>query len=119
MFSPFMCLNTGGGGAACAATNWSFFGQVNSGKGIGQTICNASNGSSWFLGLTSAFAYLFAVVLTIWGILKIKDNVLNPQQVSIWEGIQRLAAAGCFFAFPYLLEVLANTISGFGGGLFM
>jgi len=70
----------------------------------------------WYVSIRAAvFAwtvlhYLFGVVLGTWGILKIKDNVLNPQQTPIWEAVSRLAAAGCFFALPFVITVAKNTV---------
>jgi hypothetical protein len=112
--SNFLAINQGAS-ATCTAPGWTFFGNAGVANGVGQTICNMTNSSTFIPALTSAFAYLFAVVLTIWGILKIKDNVINPQQTSIWEGVSRLAAAGGFFALPYMIEVATTTISGFLG----
>lgn len=115
MFLPSIALNSGQFAIACTAPTWTFFGNAGDPNGLGQSICNMTNGSSFIASLASAFAYIFAVVLTIWGVLKIKDNVINPQQTSIWEGVSRLAAAGGFFALPYMIEVAANTINGFLG----
>jgi hypothetical protein len=112
---PSMSANIGQATAVCLAPAWSFFGNAGAVDGLGSSICQMANSSAFIPSLASAFSYLFAVVLTIWGILKIKDNVLNPQSVSIWEGISRLAAAGGFFALPYMIEVATNTISGFLG----
>ncbi len=112
---PSMTANIGQATAVCAAPAWTFFGQAGAVDGVGESICQMANSSALIPSLVSAFAYLFAVVLTIWGVLKLKDHVLAPQQVSIWEGIQRLAAAGGFFALPYMIEVITNTISGFLG----
>jgi hypothetical protein len=51
------------------------------------------------------------LILGVWGILKIKAHVLNPQQTSLWEGVSRLVAGGAFFSLPVVIEVARNTIS--------
>jgi hypothetical protein len=55
-------------------------------------------------------AYLAGLVLGVWGVLKLRDHVLNPSQTRLWEGISRLAAGGLFFALPIAIEVARNTI---------
>ena len=82
--------------------------------GVGQTICNATNGSALIAGILSLMAYLFGIVLVIWGVLKLREHVLNPQQTHVWEGVSRLVAGGAFFALPYMIEVLYTTITGVG-----
>lgn len=80
--------------------------------GVGATICN-------FVGTTGAtpaflvsLSYLFGIVIGVWALLKIRDHVLNPQQVSIWEGVSRLIVAGAFFSMPYLAGVFQNALTG-------
>jgi hypothetical protein len=111
--------NAGAGGVGgCIASAYSY-GSLFSGApagGVGDTICTAVNNTSYMPGILTGMAYLFGIVLVIWGVMKIKDNVLNPQQTSIWEGLSRLIAGGSFFAMPYLIGVVANTLDG-GGGL--
>lgn len=95
------------------------------GQSMSDVICNMWAGTAVLPGFLSAAAYLFGIVLGIWGLLKVKDHVLNPQQTSIWEPIARLIAGGAFFALPAVLGAARNTIgalldmktSNFSGGV--
>lgn len=58
-----------------------------------------------------ALAYIFALIIAVWGVLKIRDHVLNPTQVNIWEGVSRLVAAGAFFALPITVEAIRSSMS--------
>jgi len=104
----------GGSTADCDTTSYSYGALFTGGQtgDLGNTICNAVNNSSYIPALLSGLAYIFGTVLIIWGVAKIKDNVLNPQQTTIWEGISRLVAGGSFFALPYLMDVVTNTLNG-------
>jgi hypothetical protein len=94
----------GGNGCANAAGNAT----ANS---IGGVICNAYTHSGAFPVFMSACAYLFGIVLGIWGILKIKEHVANPAQTPIWEGLSRLIAGGAMFALPTSISAVYTTIS--------
>ncbi len=59
----------------------------------------------------NALAYVFGFILAIWGILKTRDHVQNPSQVSIWEGASRLIAGGAFFALPVTVEAIRSSIA--------
>jgi hypothetical protein len=82
---------------------------------VGDVICTAAHNTASLPGLLTGLAYLFGIFLVVWGVLKLRDNVLNPQQTIIWEAVSRLLAGGAFFAMPYLMGVVANTLDG--GGL--
>ncbi len=81
------------------------------GPSLGDAILNTVVSSQDIPGLLTATAYLFGLVLGIWGISKAYQHVLNPSQVSIWEAIQRFGAGGACFALPMMLEVVYNTVS--------
>lgn len=90
------------------------FGNVFSGgPGIGAIICNLMLHSFAFPAFLTAISYLFGLVLGVWGLLKIKDHVLNPQQTSVWEGVSRLLAGGAFFALPVVVTAAYNTVAEF------
>ena len=61
-------------------------------------------------GLISAIAYLFGVLLSVLGILKIKDHVENPTQTPLKDGAVRLCVGGALFALPIVLEAMFSTI---------
>lgn len=81
------------------------------GPTLGDSINNTTVSAQDIPGLLTATAYLFGIVLGAWGISKAYHHVLNPNQVSIWEAIQRFAAGGACFALPMMLEVVYNTVS--------
>jgi len=78
---------------------------------MGQLICDIVTHTGAFPAFLTAIAYLFGLVMGVWGVLKIRDHVLNPQQTNVFEGISRLLAGGAFFALPVVIEVFKNTIS--------
>lgn len=95
-------------GESCI-TSIAFFG-----AGLGSVMCSLfvhTIAIPQFLVLVS---YLFALVLGLWGILKLKDHVINPQQTTVWEGVTRLLAAGALFALPVIIEVAYSTLANGG-----
>lgn len=89
---------------------WLGFGVGNANPTIGNLMCNLFWGTSTLPAFFSACAYLFGIVLGVWAILKVKEHVLNPQQVQIWDPVSKMIAAGCFFALPTLLRAAKSTI---------
>lgn len=94
--------------------------------GLGYVACQLVNFSTGVPSFLEAVSYIFGIVLAVWGLIKIRDYVLNIGQTSIWEGVARLLAAGAFFAMPYVSEVMRSSVSdgmvigsvtGYGGGL--
>lgn len=81
------------------------------GASMGGAMCGIFFNAGAFPAFLTMLAYIFGLVLGVWGILKIKAHVLNPQQVTIWEGVSRLFAGGLFFALPIVIEVMRNTVS--------
>lgn len=81
---------------------------------VGQLMCGILLHTGVFPAFLTAIAYLFGLVMGIWGILKIRDHVLNPQQNDIMQGVSRLLAGGAFFALPVVIEVFRNTLSNTG-----
>ncbi len=94
------------------------FGGLGGAPNIGAVICNVWMGISTLPAFLSAASYLFGLVLGIWGLMKLKEHVLNPSQVSIWEPIQRFIAGGAFFALPAVASAMQTTIMGTFGGAF-
>lgn len=88
-----------------------FIGGLFGGTSMGDAICGVFFNAGAFPAFMTAIAYLLGLILGVWGILKIKAHVLNPQQTSLWEGVSRLAAGGAFFALPFIIEVARNTIT--------
>ena len=75
--------------------------------------------------LIAGVAYLFGILLSVLGIMKIKDHVENPTQTPLKEGAIRLIAGGALFALPILTEAMLESIdagdtgaSAQGSGMF-
>ena len=82
-----------------------------SGFSLGSVMCNISVHAGAFPAFLTAISYLFGIILGFWGILKIKEHALNPSQTSIWEGVSRFIAAGCFFTLPAVVDVMKATVA--------
>jgi hypothetical protein len=61
-------------------------------------------------GMISGLAYLFGILLSVLGIMKIKDHVETPAQVHLKDGAIRLAAGGALFALPMITSAMLGTI---------
>ncbi len=107
--NPVASTIGGIGGAVGAATG----GLVSFGGGVtaGDTLCGILTHTGAFPAFLSAVAYLIGLIFGLWGIFKIRDHVLNPQQTGIWEGVSRFIAGGLFFALPVVVEVARNTLT--------
>ena len=79
------------------------------GSTVGDVICNSMINTSSFPVFLNAISYLIGLVLGVWGVLKVRDHVLEPARVPLHEGVMRLIAGGCFFSLPYLMSVLKET----------
>ena len=81
---------------------------------VGDVICNSFINTSSFPVFLNAIAYLLGLVLGVWGILKIRDHVIEPTRVALSEGVTRLVAGGAFFSLPYLVSVFKATFLDVG-----
>ncbi len=86
-----------------------------SGQNFGSIAANITASIATLPALISALAYLFGVLLSVLGIMKIKDHVENPTQTPLKDGAIRLAAGGALFAIPIIMEAMYETI-GSGAG---
>lgn len=84
---------------------------IGNGPTLGNSFCGLFFNAGAFPAFLTAVSYLLGLILGVWGILKIKAHVLNPQQTSLWEGVSRLGAGGAFFSLPVIIEVARNTVS--------
>lgn len=80
------------------------------GPTLGTVVCNAVLHTMALPAFLHAGSYLFGLILGVWGLLKIKDHVLEPRQTSVWEGLSRLLAGGAFFALPVIITTAYNTV---------
>lgn len=77
---------------------------------IGGVICLLTDSSNALPAVLAAASYLFGIVLVVWALFKIRDHVLNPGNVPIWDGISRLIAGGAFFALPILTYAIRASL---------
>ena len=62
----------------------------------------------------NGISYLIGLVFGVWGVLKVRDHVLEPAKIALHEGVSRLIAGGCFFSLPYLLTVFKTSFLSVG-----
>ena len=84
------------------------------GTTLGDALCWAMVSSSVFPVFLTAVSYLLGLVLGLWGILKVRDHVIDPSRVALSEGVSRLIAGGAFFAFPYVSTILKASFTNAG-----
>ena len=106
----FQMLFSSYGGTGCNPITGTAAGILGS-SSTGQLICNIVFHAGAFPAFLTAISYLFGLVMGVWGILKIRDHVLNPQQATLMDGVSRLLAGGAFFALPIMVEVFRNTLA--------
>lgn len=80
-------------------------------RDLGSVLCNLMAFNAAWPGFLKAMAYLFGLVLGFWGLIKIKNHVLNPAQTPLSEGVSRLIAGGAFFALPLIIETARISIT--------
>lgn len=80
--------------------------------GVGDMLCNVAKSIDSIPGLFTAFAYLCGLFLGVMGILKLREHVLNANQVPLADPIKRFIAGGAFFALPMVMEAAQNTLEG-------
>lgn len=81
------------------------------GSTVGDVICSSMINLSALPTFLNAIAYVLGLVFGVWGVLKIRDHVLEPSKVGLSEGVTRLIAGGAFFALPYLIIVFYSTFT--------
>jgi len=84
------------------------------GTTVGDSICWAMVSASAFPVFLTAVSYLLGLALGVWGILKIRDHVIDPARTPVSEGVMRLIAGGCFFALPFLTAIFKSSTASLG-----
>ena len=82
------------------------------GTTLGGIACTIFASSSPMPAFLSAAAYVMGIVVAIWGIMKIKEHVENPQQVQVTDPATKLLVAGGFFALPTVVVAAYNSVVG-------
>lgn len=78
---------------------------------LGANICTAMVTTSYIPQFISGLSLLIGLVFGVWGVLKIRDHVLSPQQTKVSEGVMRLIAAGLFFSLPVIAIVINQSMT--------
>jgi hypothetical protein len=81
------------------------------GRSLGDQICGVIFHTGVFPAFLAAISYMFGLVLGLWGIFKLKDHVLNPQQVQVTDPLAKFLAGGCFLSLPILVETVRATVT--------
>lgn len=71
---------------------------------------NITNSIGSLPGLITAVSYLLGILLSVLGIMKIKDHVENPGNTPIKDGAIRLLIGGALFALPMITEAMFESI---------
>ena len=71
---------------------------------------NMTNSIQFLPGLLTGASYLFAMLLGVKGVLRIKDHVENPRQTPLKDATVLLMAGGALFALPIVYEAMFNTV---------
>ncbi len=100
----YFLYSTESQGAECATAFIGF-----SGTGLGDVICNAMTSSIGLPSFLTAVAYVLGLIFGVWGVLKVRDHVVDPSRTMLNEGITRLLAGGAFFALPFIVVVMRET----------
>lgn len=92
------------------------------GTSLGDSLCAVVFNAGAFPAFLTMIGYIIGLFVGVWGIVKIKDHVINPQQTSLWDGVSRLLAGGAFFALPVVVGVIRNSVTPqallpFGSGI--
>lgn len=89
-------------------------GGIGANGGIGDVICGGVFHTLYGPAFLTALSYLIGLILAVWGIIKIRDHVLNPQQVKVTEGISRLLSSALFLCLPVAVAAVRSTITPIG-----
>ncbi|MCB1784376.1 MAG: hypothetical protein KDI13_10335 [Alphaproteobacteria bacterium] len=83
---------------------------------VGDILCNSWMQTAGIAPFLTGLAYMLGIIFGVWGVIKVKDHVLNPMQIHLSEGLMRLLAGGAFFALPFVVSAINTTLMS--GGLY-
>lgn len=78
-------------------------------KTLGSAMCNVITATASLPSFLTSMAYIIGMIMGFWGLLKLREAILQPQQVQMWEGISRLLVGGAMFALPVVVEAARST----------
>ena len=78
---------------------------------VGQVMCNLYRSTNAFPNFIAAFCYMAGIALGMWGVLRIKEHIIDPSRTPMWDGIARLIVGGALFAIPTILDAVFNSMA--------
>lgn len=87
-------------------------GSYMSGGTLGQVVCYASHAFAALPGLIASAMYIAGLFLIFWGLLQLRDHLVQPDKAPISQPLKKILVAGAFFAFPTILDTARNTMNG-------
>ena len=78
---------------------------------ISDVICNVMDASSTLPGFLTAIGYISGLILTISGLFKLKDHVLNSNNTPLSDSMKRFLAAGALFTLPLITQATQNMLT--------
>ncbi|MFP4313786.1 MAG: hypothetical protein ACLFR0_05605 [Alphaproteobacteria bacterium] len=81
---------------------------------VGDVAENITTSARGIPGLITGLSFLFALLLGVTGILKLRDHVENPAQTPLRVPIIRFFAGGALLALPIVFEAARNSIGALG-----
>lgn len=79
---------------------------------LSDIICNVMTASNGLPGFVTAMAYTMGLIMAIVALVKLKDHVLNPNNVPISDAVKRFVAGGALFSLPMVSEAAQNLVRG-------
>jgi hypothetical protein len=86
---------------------------------VNDVVANTIFSVQFIPDLISGVIYLIGVSLGIYGVIRIKEHVDNPDRAPLRSGVIRLLIGGAFLAMPTVYQAMVDTIDGGpGAGIF-
>lgn len=82
------------------------------GPDIGGVLDNLRTSIERVPNILTTIAFIAGLMMAIWGVLRLKEHVDNPNQIPISDGIKRLIAGGAFLGLPVTTNVIKGSIFG-------
>ena len=82
------------------------------GPDIGGVLDNLRTSIRRVPNILTSISFIAGLMLAVWGVLRLKAHVDNPNQFPISDGIKRLIAGGAFLGLPVTTNVIKGSIFG-------
>jgi len=78
---------------------------------LSDVICNVMDDMQDAPGFITALAYMVGLLFGVWGLFKLKDHVINPNQTPLSDSIKRFVAGGALFTLPLITQAAQDLIN--------